>query len=353
MIHALCLSFTFVLSSPGVIDAEEWAVPVFRSVAVHLSNSTLYVFDGSEGKIKSYDIRGSWGAPKHIWSTEGFGQGPGEFPHKVRINNLTTDPVGKKLWVSHANGISIFDTKDGAHVQDIRSTFLHSWIWVGTDYLYMTATDSVFDRTLLRRWKIENLLQSRDFDSSPSWRVEHPTQVPVNHDGAALEEHNEVFIAGDKIFVFDFSFGKLAQISSDGLILNYKEISPWKWSEDFEADDYLPSAHFKKHLTMRQTYPISGYAFDNSNIWLTAYGPKPFKELTLVDGRKVPMTEKVLIKFNEKGDVIGYFRHPSLNINLTWHQLIGVHNGSLLFFSVRDDNKFFQIPIKNLTKIGA
>lgn len=351
MLHLVWIALFIDLPKAGVIDSEEWTVPVFRSVAVHLHNAHFFVFDGAEGMVKAFDVSKDWQDPKHLWSTAGEGQGPGEFPRGTAINNLTTDPGGDELWVSSFHGISIFDAQNGRHLRDIKATYFKSWVLVEDDAVYTTTKNSIFDRTLLRRWDKSTLVGPQSWDESPLWRIEHPTLVPVNKKGEALAEHHEVFRIGDRLMVFNFTLGTLSQISSDGTILSYEEVSSWRWSDDFEVDDYLPSDKFKKRLALRRSLQNSGYARDGDFFWVAAYGPLPFREVMTTKGRKVGLTEKILIKLSADGQALGYYRHPLLNTHRGRHKMLGMHSKSLLFYTIEEGNSVVQIPVSDLVNL--
>lgn len=328
-----------------IISAEGWSQPVYQAIGAYLSDQKLFLFDANDGLIKAYDGSKGWQDPVHLWSKGGFGAGPGEFAKPIRINNITLSWDKALLFVSYNHGINVYAARTGRFQYRIKAPAFHAWIYNSSEHTLLTSHEPVFDRTLLRTWSNANFSHLRNYSEESDGKIPHPTRVPVNKDGVALQECPELLEVQSKLLIYDFCAGTLTRISEEHTILDYSEITPWRWSETFFVDDHLDPHHFKKRLEMRRlSAPFSGAAVDQEHIWLMSFGPKPYKTVTLNNGREANLTERVLIQLDHNGASPKYLRHPLLNHNHSWNILLGTEKEHLLLFTLRGGSELLMIP---------
>ena len=191
MHRSVYLSFLFIGAhlfsgeSVKVFSLEAYQGIAYADFPVFFEDK-LYLVEKTDQTVRVYRINNGITEPEFLWKTPGNGQGPGEIPDSshMAINGISIEPKNGDLWVSHRQGLLIFNP-DGLLKKQVNRPFNQARFLHFSDQVIYTSKDVLKDRNLVT--KVGSDLKT------VHWKVAWPHEIPVTKQGAYLEPRPELF----------------------------------------------------------------------------------------------------------------------------------------------------------------
>ena len=342
--QVLFLGLALPAKTKETFQLDQWSPPVIYAGRPLIYKNTLFVPDRFDEKIKVYDVTEGFERPIGLWQTPGPGLGPGEIPKGSRINNVTVNPSNGTLWISHRLGFTVYN-QYGRFLKTIKRSGNSSWLVVKENTICMTSPNPLRDRKILTLVKIG--------EKPPLWQIDYPSGIPVNEEGAYINERMEMYHFDGTYYCYNPTIGEMIAADDSGNISFMTRIAQ-NLSSEVQIEDrierFVPGIPFT--LTSLPN-PYSGISVSDGRLMLL--GMQRCIGIITADGSRFdipPGNEKVLktmVEIDVKtGKVLGEYFHE---VGVHWIYLLGVHRGKLTFINSETGDRIYQINHSSLKRI--
>jgi len=358
------LLFSWHMGSPdalkgGAIDMSAWVDPIYQGEAPLLSGSLFYIFDRSTGELCLYDFAQGNGidAPKQLWRSGGFGQGPGEFPEGYKINQIAFNSATQEIWVSHAFGFHVFNSR-GSFVK------YHKWIgkggcraWVSfiEGQTVFSAFNSLHERVIAQFAANSCLSSSHSFAECIQNKVSHLHGIPVRSGDATkgkevfLQEGQELYSYQGKLYHWDPFLGEIVILSNNGDILNFIRRLHFLVPKGYEEIQYIEN--LPRAFSLTDPRKDTGLLEAFGGLWTLIYSDKIAVVTHNAEGEQVFMNEEVLVKLDYDGRLVEMYRHPAFSRWPNITQLFGFYQNRFFFFNRQEMDVIQGLALGEMEKI--
>jgi len=323
-----------------------WTPPVHFSGLPAIQGRVLALEDKHDQIIKAYDISEGLARPEFLWSAGERGLGPGEIPKGSRINNIAIEPQKGSIWVSHQNGVTVFD-KTGKLVVYLKDHGNQSWIDVNGPHILMSARNPLFDRgaalKLVERGRPE-----------PIWELPFPRGLPVVAEGRILLPSLEARRHNDAFFFLNSTTGELLRVDKDGALVWVVYLKSSLPQDQYGPESFTMLEMGERLRTRSLFFPFSGMGFDNGELYVLSH--QTARGIVRHEGEEYPAGSgerryfKLVNRVDQQtGEVVARFFHPLLTKHL---YLIAIIDGDFLAIDQEDADALFRIPFSELIQVS-
>jgi hypothetical protein len=360
------LLFSWNMGSPealkdSTMDMSAWADPIYQGEAPLLSGSLFFIFDRSNGELCLYDFAQGTGpeAPKQLWRSGGFGQGPGEFPEGYKINQIAFNYATQEIWVSHAFGFNVFNSRGSFvmyHKMNVRGGNT-AWVSFMDDRTVFSAFNPLHDERVIAQFATNSCLaNSHTFAQCIAKKVSHvhgiPAQSGVLYMGnvVVFDEEPELYSYQGKLYHWDPVFGEMVILSSNGDILDFISglhfIVP-KGQEEVQYIEKMPRSFTLAGPLQKESGLVEAYG----GLWTLIYSDKIALETYSTKGEKMFLYEEVLVKLDYDGQLLEMYRHPAFSRRPNIMQPFGFYQNRFFFFNKREKDLIQSLALDVMEKI--
>jgi len=344
----------------NIIDMSAWVDPIYQGEAPLLTGSLFLIFDRSNGELCLYDFSQGNGleAPKQLWRSGGFGQGPGEFPEGYKINQIAFNSATQEIWVSHAFGFNVFNSRGSfvTYHKRIGKGGNKAWVCFIEGQTVFSTFNPLHDERVIAQFAANSCLaNSHTFAQCIAKKVSHVHGIPAKPDvgmghETALIEGQELYSYQGKLYHWDPVFGEMVILSSNGDILNFISRLHFIVPKDQEEIKYIEK--IPRSYTLAGPLQIeTGIVEAFGGLWTLIYSDKIALETVNTKGEKVSLNEEVLIKLDYDGQLQEMYRHPAFSRWPKIMQLFGFYQNRFFFFNKRVKDQIQSLALDEMEKI--